>query len=118
LPSAEVNATNISLLEELQVLRREKIIAEASSDLADTQAAKLAELVEDTEFVDTETFTAKVATIKEAYFTARKSAPSKIVVPQKKNTTVTTITEGFDTPTSTDPLVAASLAALKRANRR
>ena len=50
-------------------MKRATVISEASADLATTQAEKLASLVEDIDFVDVATFTAKVQTIKESYFT-------------------------------------------------
>jgi len=59
----------IEVSEELEVMKRATVISEASADLATTQAEKLASLVEDIDFVDLATFTAKVQTIKESYFT-------------------------------------------------
>lgn len=59
----------IEVSEELEVMKRATVISEASADLATTQAEKLASLVEDIDFVDVDTFTTKVQTIKESYFT-------------------------------------------------
>lgn len=59
---------NIRLNESVQAYQRSEIIAEASKDLADTEAAKLNELAEDVDFDSAETFTKKVATLKESYF--------------------------------------------------
>jgi hypothetical protein len=59
----------IAMAEELESYKREAIIAEHSKDLADTQVAKLKSLVEDVDFDDEETFSKKVATVKESYFT-------------------------------------------------
>ena len=56
------------LAKQVEILQREKVITEATSDLASTQASKLSSLVEEAEFVDVETFAAKVATIKEGFF--------------------------------------------------
>ena len=58
----------IALAEELEVYKRNTIIAEASRDLADTQAEKLKGLVENVDFDCEETFAKKIATIKESYF--------------------------------------------------
>jgi sulfur carrier protein ThiS len=66
----------ISLAEELESYKRESIIAEASRDLADTQAEKLKDLLETVEFDSEETFTAKVTTVKESYFS--KEIPEQI----------------------------------------
>lgn len=56
------------LKEQVEKLSREKILSEASENLATTQSVKLASLVEDVEFVDADTFAKKVKTIKESYF--------------------------------------------------
>ena len=58
----------IALAEELEVLKRDAIIAEATRDLADTQAEKLKGLVENVDFDGEESFAKKIATIKESYF--------------------------------------------------
>jgi hypothetical protein len=59
---------NIRLNESVQAYQRSEIIAIASKDLADTEAAKLSELAEDVDFDSAETFAKKVATLKESYF--------------------------------------------------
>ena len=64
----ESKKANDTLAEEVETLTRQSIIDEASEDLADTQALKLKSLVEDVEFVDSETFAEKVETVKETYF--------------------------------------------------
>ena len=67
----KLNATTgdaIALAEELEVLKRDAIIAEATRDLADTQAEKLKGLVENVDFDSEESFAKKIATIKESYF--------------------------------------------------
>ena len=58
----------IEMVEELETLKRDKIVREASRDLAETQVEKLKGLVEDIDFENEETFAAKVATVKESYF--------------------------------------------------
>mgnify|MGYP001235573222 FL=1 len=57
---------SIKLSEELEVLKRDAIITEASRGLADTQIEKLKGLCESIEFSDD--FASKVETIKEQYF--------------------------------------------------
>jgi len=57
---------SIKLSEELEVLKRDAIIAEASRGLADTQIEKLKGLCENIDFSDD--FASKVETIKEQYF--------------------------------------------------
>ena len=61
-------ASNIGAQQDIEELQREKIISEASKDLADTQIEKLKALSEDVDFESTETFVEKVSTLKESYF--------------------------------------------------
>ena len=61
-------ASNIGAQQDIEELQREKIISEASKDLADTQVEKLKALAEDVDFESTETFVEKVSTLKESYF--------------------------------------------------
>ena len=65
-------AQNISLSQDIEELKREKIISEASKDLADSELEKLKELAEDVDFEDVEKFQEKVSTLKEAYFKGKK----------------------------------------------
>jgi len=58
----------INMTEELEGYKRESVIREAARDLADTQVEKLRGLVETLDFEDEQSFTAKVKTVKEAYF--------------------------------------------------
>lgn len=60
---------NIRLTESIEKLQRSEIIVEASKDLAQTEVEKLKGLVEDFDFEDVDTFTKKVNTIRESYFT-------------------------------------------------
>jgi len=59
---------NIRLNDKAQDFLRADIVRKASSGLADTDAEKLAGLVEDIDFEDEETFEMKVKTVKESYF--------------------------------------------------
>ena len=61
-------ASNIGAQQVIEELQREKIISEASKDLADTQVEKLKALTEDVDFDGTEAFVEKVSTLKESYF--------------------------------------------------
>jgi hypothetical protein len=58
----------IQVSEELETMKRNEVIREASRDLAETQVEKLAKLVEDIDFEDEETFADKVKVVKESYF--------------------------------------------------
>lgn len=59
---------NIKLHEANNVHVKADVVREASSGLAETDAEKLAKLVEDVEFDNKETFEQKVSTIKDSYF--------------------------------------------------
>jgi hypothetical protein len=63
---------NVNLKESVNTLTRQAIIRESSVGLSESQAEKLKSLVEDVDFSDADTFTAKVATIKESYFKETK----------------------------------------------
>lgn len=58
----------IRMAEELESYQISEVLSEHASDLADTEAEKLFKLAEDLEFIDIESYSQKVKTIKEAYF--------------------------------------------------
>ena len=59
---------NIRLHEAVQSHEKAQVVREQSSGLAETEAEKLASLVEDIEFDNIENFEVKVKTVKESYF--------------------------------------------------
>ena len=59
---------NIELHNKVQVLERAEVVRDLSEGLAETEAEKLASLVEDIEYDNKETFEMKVKTVKESYF--------------------------------------------------
>ena len=59
---------NIDLHSKVQNFEKQEVVREQSSGLAETEAEKLASLVEDIEFDNKETFEMKVKTVKESYF--------------------------------------------------
>lgn len=70
----------IDMKEELEMYKRDFIISEMSSDLADTQINRLAELAESVDFDDEDSFREQVAVIKETYFGKKsKSSTSKMM---------------------------------------
>ena len=92
---ASAEAEKAELASQVELLQREKIIAEASVDLASTEAGKLASLVEEAEYVDAETFTAKVATIKEGFFKESETTTETLSESEETaQTEVKTIVEG------------------------
>ena len=60
---------SIDLFNKVQSYERAEVVREQSSGLAETEAEKLASLVEDIEFDNKESFEMKVKTVKESYFT-------------------------------------------------
>lgn len=69
----------IRLSEELEVYKRNAVIAEACRDLADTQVEKLRTMVEGVDFEDEASFSSKVATIKESFFKSERSVRESIM---------------------------------------
>lgn len=98
----EMEVKNISLSVEVEKLHREKIVSEATADLASTQAAKLNSLLEDVDFVDVETFTEKVDVIKEGFFSDSdsKEEEEEVITESTDSTNVKTIVEGETDPNS------------------
>ena len=58
-------------------MEREKILEEATQDLAKTQAAKICKLAESVEYENSEKFTEQVKTLKEFYFSNEKAKATK-----------------------------------------
>ena len=71
----KATADAIDMNEELEAYKRDHIIRHYSRDLAETQVEKLASLVEDIDFEDEDTFSQKVATVKESYFGQGATSP-------------------------------------------
>ena len=85
---ARLNETTEQAIEqavELEDLKKDAIIREHSKDLADTQVEKLKSLVSDVDFEDEETFTNKVATVKESYFTKNTTTNSGEVIAEDED---------------------------------
>lgn len=76
--SNEAIAKNLSMMEELETYKRDAIIREHASGLAETQIEKLKDLVAEVDFDDEETFAEKVSTVKESYFTKKASESADI----------------------------------------
>lgn len=95
-------AKNLRLAEENQMLKRDKIITEATKDLADTQITKLTSLVETVTFDDEESFRAKVKIIKESHFNTKPATPG-----------VESLNEETETQ-EIDPRMAAYVSAIRK----
>ena len=74
----EAVSRTLAMQEELEVLKRDAIIAEAAQGLAQTQVEKLKKLAEDLDFDTEEAFAQKVATVKESYFTKKVTETADI----------------------------------------
>jgi hypothetical protein len=96
---ANAEEENKVLAEEIEKLHREQILSEASADLAATQAAKLSSLIEEVKFEDAATFAAKVATIKEGFFSDSDSS-EEVLTESTDSQNVKTIVEGQVDPSS------------------
>jgi hypothetical protein len=99
-------AKSLEMAEELEVLKRDKIIREAAEGLAQTQVEKLKDLVEDVEFEDEETFAQKVATVKESYFTKKVTESVDI---EEEDT--------GETPVVTSDVMSQYLSAIQKTNK-
>ena len=67
-------AESIRLIEQVNQMRKEQIVSEAVSDLAETQAEKFRTFFESVDFDDEDSFIAKVSTVKEAHFSSTSTA--------------------------------------------
>ena len=97
---AGVRGKNLILTEEVESLHREKILSEATADLASTQVAKLSSIIEEVDFVDADTFASKVATIKEGFFSNSDSSKEEVITESIDSSNVKTIVEGELDPNS------------------
>jgi hypothetical protein len=86
-----------SLQEKVKTLSREKIIAEESKGLAETQSAKLLKLSESVEFQNEKDFAKKLKTLKEFYFKSEdKTLMDPINEESDIDVTFETIVEGLE----------------------
>lgn len=94
-------STIIEMRSEMQNLERHAIIAEASKDLAGTQADKLTKLAESIDFESSEVFTAKVATLVESYFSDQPQVEVETSTPSQSITEANELDDGEEVVTST-----------------
>jgi len=101
-------AANVELTQSINEAVRESIVVEVSEGLAETDKEKFEALAEELSFEDAETFTSKVQTIRENYFTKTTSTQIETVV------TDTPIVEEVEAPKANlSPRMAAYVSALK-----
>jgi len=106
---AKLNEQTSDLIEmtsELELFKRYEVIREHARGLAETEVEKLANLAEDLDFESEETFSAKVKTIKESYFTKKTTASH-----------VEEIEESFDDEIETSGSMSAYVNAIKKSQK-
>lgn len=101
-------AANIELTQSINEAVRESVIAEASEGLAETDKEKFESLAEELSFEDVETFTSKVQTIRENYFTNVTSTNIESVVTDEP------VVEDLTEEVKLDPRMKAYVSALKQ----
>jgi hypothetical protein len=107
---AKLNETiesNMAFLQEVNSLKRNEILLDVASDLADTEVEKFAELAVTVDYENEEDFRQKVDTIKESYFPKEKSATNN-------DTAEVDTTEDVDVSDT----MAAYLSAITRTGKR
>jgi hypothetical protein len=118
--AAVTSETVAALNERVERLTREKILAEASSDLADTQAAKLQSLVEDVVYTSETSYRKKVETIKEFYLKGVLEEETTTLQESNEDSYITTetIVENESLQEETvSPAMQKYLTALSRLNK-
>ena len=101
----ETTGSAIEMQEELEELKKEKIINENSKDLAETEVEKLKSLVKGVDFEDAESFTEKVNTVKESYFNKQVAATADIEE------------EDGEAPIVASDTMSSYLSAIKKQNK-
>lgn len=99
---------SVKLAEELEVLKRAQIIAEASEGLVATEAERLNALVESIDYNDAEEFAKKVSIVKEAHFSKGTTTASAEEVQEDSS-----LTE----ETTASPRMSAYMAAISRTKK-
>ena len=104
----KTTADAIALSEQVEGLQRAAIVAEAVSDLAETQAEKFEKLVESVDFEDAEVFASKVATVKESFFKQTNAVEEEVIA---EETAPEVVAE------ETAPSMERYLNAIRKTNR-
>jgi len=104
----ETMERNIELTKEVGELKRNEILLDVASDLADTEVEKFADLTENVEYTGEEDFREKIATLMNSYFPKTTANSDDTTAPMDEGT------EDFDV---TDTM-AAYMSAITRAEAR
>lgn len=113
----ETSSKAETLAEQVETLVREKILAEATETLADTQAARLMSLTEGVEFGNEESFRKKVSIIKEAYFKGKAKTVEIVEEDSSKSYSTTEVIVEETTDEDVSPQMAAYAQSLARINK-
>ena len=108
---AKLNETierNIELTKEVGEMKRNEILLDVASDLADTEVEKFAELTENVEYSGEEDFREKIATLMNSYFPKATANSDDTAAPMDEGT------EDFDVSDT----MAAYMSAITRAEAR
>ena len=104
---------NVSLNAEVIALRKDSIISEMSKDLADTDANRLAKLLEGVDFDNENLYKEKVAVIKENYFSVKETKkPSQMMA--QPLVEETNVQESFDSNDTVSSYAKALSRTIKR----
>ena len=101
-------ATNVELTKQISESTRSQIVAEAAEGLSAVETEKFQALAEELTFESAETFSTKVKTIRESYFTKQTTEVKSVVT----DTPVETLTE--EKKQQIDPLMARYVSALTK----
>ena len=104
-----------SLAEKVETLSRANVLAEASRDLADTQAARLQSLSEDVQYVDAISFRKKIETLKEFYINSRQNVEEE-TFEDSSYVSTETIVENETLGETISPSMQNYLTAISRLN--
>ena len=99
-------ATNVELTKQISESARAQIVAEAAEGLSDVEVEKFQALAEELTFENADSFSTKVKTIRESYFTKQTTEVKSVVT----DTPVETLTE----EKKIDPTMARYLSALTK----
>ena len=103
-------SSNVELTKSINEMKRASIVESACEGLSDTEVEKFKNLAEELSYEDVDTFTTKVQTIREGYFTTKAQAEVTSVV---TDAPVETLVEGK----KVDPTMAKYLQALNSLNK-
>lgn len=101
-------ATNVELTKQISESARAQIVAEAAEGLSAVETEKFEALAEELSFESAESFSTKVKTIRESYFTKQTTEVKSVVT----DTPVETLTE--EKKQQIDPLMARYVSALTK----